>query len=179
MRCTKNGRVKFAVTRILAAGCIFVIVFIFGIVIHLSIINLAFGTECLKTSFQMLFSIINLSNINLGQLQVILVLAGLFSVLASISCTLFLSAKCKDSLSSLLISLAVMLLPTIIYTALGGSVWISTEFWRYDLITNTGLRNYRSYFRNKKTPGTDPTSGCSRRFLIVMSTHFGVCLYRD
>ena len=126
MRCTKNGRVKFAVTRILAAGCIFVVVFIFGMVIHLSIINLAFGTECLKTSFQMLFSIINLPNINLGQLQVILVLAGLLSLLASISCTLFLSAKCKDSLSSLLISLAVMLLPTIIYTALGGSVWIST-----------------------------------------------------
>ena len=35
-------------------------------------------------------------------------------------------AQRKDSLSSLLISLAVMLLPTIIYTALGGSVWIST-----------------------------------------------------
>lgn len=122
MRCTKNGRVKFAVTRILAAGCIFVVVFILGMVIHLSIINLAFGTECLKTSFQMLFSIINLPNINLGQLQVILVLAGLLSVLASISCTLFLSAKCRDSLSSLLISLAVMLLPTIIYTALGSSV---------------------------------------------------------
>ena len=117
---------KFAVTRILAAGCIFVVVVILGMVIHLSIINLAFGTECLKTSFQMLFSIINLPNINLGQLQVILVLAGLLSVLASISCTLFLSAKCRDSLSSLLISLAVMLLPTIIYTALGGSVWIST-----------------------------------------------------
>lgn len=126
MRCTKNGRVKFAVTRILAAGCIFVVVFILGMVIHLSIINLAFGTECLKTSFQMLFSIINLPNINLGQLQVILVLAGLLSVLASISCTLFLSAKCRDSLSSLLISLAVMLLPTIIYTALGSSVWLST-----------------------------------------------------
>jgi len=126
MRCTKNGRMKFAVTRILAAGCIFVVVFILGMVIHLSIINLAFGTECLKTSFQMLFSIINLPNINLGQLQVILVLAGLLSVLASISCTLFLSAKCRDSLSSLLISLAVMLLPTIIYTALGGSVWLST-----------------------------------------------------
>mgnify|MGYP000624045317 CR=1 FL=1 len=116
MRCTKNGRVKFSVIRILAAGTIFTIVFIVGMVIHLSIINLAFGTECLKTSFQILFSIINLPDINLGQLQVILVLSGLLSLLASISCTLFLSAKCKDSLSALLISLAVMLLPTIVYT---------------------------------------------------------------
>ena len=32
----------------------------------------------------------------------------------------------ETPLSSLLISLAVMLLPTIIYTALGGSVWLST-----------------------------------------------------
>lgn len=126
MRCTKNGRVKFSVIRILAAGVIFTVVFIVGMVIHLFIINLAFGAECLKTSFQMLFSIINLANLNLGQLQVILVLAGLLSLLASISCTLFLSAKCRDSLSSLLISLVVMLLPTIIYTALGGSVWLST-----------------------------------------------------
>ena len=126
MRCTKNGRVKFSVIRILVAGVIFTVVFIVGMVIHLFIINLAFGAECLKTSFQMLFSIINLANLNLGQLQVILVLAGLLSLLASISCTLFLSAKCRDSLSSLLISLVVMLLPTIIYTALGGSVWLST-----------------------------------------------------
>ena len=126
MRCTKNGRVKFSVIRILAAGVIFTVVFIVGMVIHLSIINLAFGTECLKTSFQMLFSIINLPNINLGQLQVILVLSGLLSLLASISCTLFLSAKCKDSMSALLISLAVMLLPTIVYTAFGSSVWVST-----------------------------------------------------
>ena len=72
MRCTKNGRVKFSVIKILAAGVIFTVVFIVGMVIHLSIINLAFGAECLKTSFQMLFSIINLPNINLGQLQVIL-----------------------------------------------------------------------------------------------------------
>ena len=51
MRCTKNGRVKFAVTRILAAGCIFVVVFILGMVIHLSIINLAFGTRVFGNIF--------------------------------------------------------------------------------------------------------------------------------
>ena len=31
---------------------------------------IAFGTNCLETSMQMLFSIINLPNINLGQLQI-------------------------------------------------------------------------------------------------------------
>lgn len=90
LRCTKYGRMKLAVTRILAACCIFIIIFILGMSIHLLILNLAFGTDCLKTSFQMLFSIINLPNINLGQLQIILVFAGLLSLLATISCTLFL-----------------------------------------------------------------------------------------
>ena len=85
---------------------------------------MAFGTECLKTSFQMLFSVINLSNINLGQLEIVLTLVGLVSMLASISCTLFLSAKCKDSLTALLVSLVIVLLPIFAYTALGAS-WIS------------------------------------------------------
>ncbi len=87
------------------------------------ILNLAFGTDCLKTSFQMLFSVINLPNINLGQLQIILALAGLLSVLATVSCTLFLSARCRDSLTVLLISIVVLFLPIFAYGALGDT-WI-------------------------------------------------------
>lgn len=123
LRCTKYGRMKLAVTRILAACCIFIVVFILGMSLHLLILNLAFGTDCLKTSIQMLFSVINLPNINLGQLQIILVLAGLLSVLATISCTLFLSARCRDSLTVLLISIVVLFLPIFAYGALGNT-WI-------------------------------------------------------
>lgn len=126
LRCTKYGRMKLAVTRILAACCIFIIIFILGMSIHLIILNLAFGTDCLKTSFQMLFSIINLPNINLGQLQIILVFAGLLSLLATISCTLFLSARCRDSLTVLLISIVVLFLPIFAYSAFAGASWIST-----------------------------------------------------
>lgn len=126
LRCTKYGRMKLAVTRILAACCIFIIIFILGMSIHLLILNLAFGTDCLKTSFQMLFSIINLPNINLGQLQIILVFAGLLSLLATISCTLFLSARCRDSLTVLLISIVVLFLPIFAYSAFAGASWIST-----------------------------------------------------
>ena len=56
---------------------IFILAFALGKAVHLLILNMAFGTDCLKTSFQMLFSIINLSNINLGQLEIILALAGI------------------------------------------------------------------------------------------------------
>lgn len=123
LRCTKYGHMKLAVTRILSACCIFIVIFILGMSIHLFILNLAFGTDCLETSFQMLFSVINLPNINLGQLQIILALAGLLSVLATVSCTLFLSARCRDSLTVLLISIVVLFLPIFAYGALGDT-WI-------------------------------------------------------
>ena len=112
--------------RILAACCIFTVIFILGMLLHLSILNLAFGTDCLKTSFQMLFSVINLPNMNLGQVQIILVFAGLLSVLATISFTMFLSARCKDSVTVLLISIMVLFLPIFAYSAFAGASWIST-----------------------------------------------------
>lgn len=124
LRATKHGRTRLAVVKISASSTIFILTFTLGIAVHLLILNMAFGTDCLKTSFQMLFSIINLSNINLGQLEIILALAGLLSMLASISCTLFLSAKCKDSLTALLVSLVIVLMPMFGYTALGAS-WIT------------------------------------------------------
>ena len=125
LRATKHGRIRLAVTKILASCTILVAVFILGMTVHLLILNMAFGTECLKTSLQMLFSIINLSNFNLGQLQIILVLAGLLSILAIISCTLFLSAKCKDSLTVLLISIVMLLMPQFAYAALSAN-WTSS-----------------------------------------------------
>ena len=75
----KNGREICCYQNTCCWPCIFVVVFILGMVIHLSIINLAFGTECLKTSFQMLFSHHKSSQYQFGgNSQVILVLAGLY-----------------------------------------------------------------------------------------------------
>ena len=107
----KYGHKQLAITKILAAFTLFVVTFLVGITVHILILDAAFGTDCLKTSFQMRYSIINLPNINLGQLQIILAAAGLLSVLATVSCTLFLSAKCKDTLTVLLISIVVLLMP--------------------------------------------------------------------
>lgn len=126
LRTTKHGRTRLAVTKILAAFALFIVTFLVGITAHILILNVAFGTDCLKTSFQMLYSIINLPNINLGQLQIILAAAGLLSVLATVSCTLFLSAKCKDTLTVLLISIVVLLMPLFAYAAMGGATWLST-----------------------------------------------------
>ena len=127
LRTAKYGRKQLAITKILAAFTLFVVTFLVGITVHILILDAAFGTDCLKTSFQMRYSIINLPNINLGQLQIILAAAGLLSVLATVSCTLFLSAKCKDTLTVLLISIVVLLMPLFAYVAMGAT-WLSTIF---------------------------------------------------
>lgn len=71
----------------------------------------------------MLFSVINLPNMNLGQLQIVLALAGLISVFAVVSCICFLSARSKDSLTVLLISMVILMLPVFAYGVLGDT-WI-------------------------------------------------------
>nr|WP_295975066.1 ABC transporter permease [uncultured Bacillus sp.] len=125
LRCTKHGRSRLAITKVAVAFTIFVVTFIVCIFLHLLISNLAFGPECIKTSLQMLFSVVSLPALNLGQLQVVLAIGGLLSLLATISFTLFLSAKCKDSLSAILIAFVSCLLPILAYTALGAN-WISS-----------------------------------------------------
>ncbi len=126
LRTTKHGRVRLGIIKISAAFILFIGAFVVGITVHLLILNAAFGRDCLKTSLQMLYSIINLPSINLGQLQIILAAAGLLSVLASVSCTLFLSARCKDTLTVLLISIVVLLMPLFVYAAMGGATWLSS-----------------------------------------------------
>lgn len=126
LRCTKYGRKKLAVTRILAVDCILTVTFLLGMSIHLLLLNLAFGRDCLKTSMQMLFSAISLPDLNLGQLQVILAAAGLVSIWACISFTLFLSARCRDNLSVLILSVVMLLFPAFAYIGFGESTWISS-----------------------------------------------------
>lgn len=123
LRCTKHGRSRLAMAKIMAALTIFTAAFVLCISMHLFISNLAFGTECMKTSMQMLFSVISLPALNLGQLQAVLAVGGLISLLATISFTLFLSAKCKDPLMVMLIAIVMCLLPILTYTA--GASWLT------------------------------------------------------
>lgn len=123
LRCTKHGRSRLAIVKILAALSIFAVAFTICISIHLFISNLAFGSQCMKTSMQMLFSVISLPSLNLGQLQIILAIGGLVSLLATISFTLFISAKFKDPISVILIAIVMCLVP--IFTYSSGTNWLS------------------------------------------------------
>ena len=65
-------------------------------VVFLLVSNSLYGWECTKTSIQMLYSIVNLSNLNLGQLQWICAGGYLLCMLATVSFTLFLSSRLRN-----------------------------------------------------------------------------------
>jgi len=115
LRCTKHGRSKLATVKMFASLTIIAVIYILCVAIQLLIINFSFGFDCLKTSIQMLYTIISLPNINMGQVEWILALGGLLAVLACVSCTMFISAKCKDSLTAMLISIVILFAPMFSY----------------------------------------------------------------
>ena len=76
---------------------------------------------------QMLYSVINFVNMNLGELQLCVAAAGLLTVLATVSLTLFLSSRFKNVVVSLGISLMICILPIVFYIALPNDIttWVN------------------------------------------------------
>lgn len=127
-RCTKYGRVKFAVTKLLSALLICGTTFSLCAVVFLLVSNSLYGWECTKTSMQMLYSIVNLPNLNLGQLQWVCAGAYCLCLLATVSFTLFLSSRLWNVVASLAVALVCCILPVILYMALPSEIgqWIYT-----------------------------------------------------
>ncbi len=139
-RCTRNGRLRLAFIKILSLFAVFAIYVSVCLCLQLVILNFSFGTECLKTSVQVIFSMISLAPYNLGELQIVLVVCGILSILSTISCTLFVSSKCKTTLASILISILICLAPTFICSATANS-WVAYLFPS----SGIGLRNNMVY----------------------------------
>ena len=127
-RCTKYGRMKFAVTKIVSALLICGTAFSLCAAVFLLVSNSLYGWECTKTSIQMLYSIVNLSNLNLGQLQWVCTGGYLLCLLATVSFTLFLSSRLRNVVASLAVALVCCILPVILYVALPSEIgqWIYT-----------------------------------------------------
>lgn len=129
-RCTKYGKGKFAVIKILSAFLISGTTYCLCIGIYILVSNSLWGWECTRTSMQMLYSIINLPNMDIGQLQRFIAVAGLLSILAVISFTVFLSSKIKNMVVCLSTALLFCLLPIILYMVLPEHIGI----WFYSIL---------------------------------------------
>lgn len=129
-RCTKYGKTKFACIKILSAFIICGTAYCLSAAIYLLISNSLWGWECTKTSMQILFSIISLGDMNVGQLQLFIAGAGLLSLLAVISLTAFFSSRIKTMTPCLSTALLFCILPIIIYMTLPKEIGI----WIYSIL---------------------------------------------
>ena len=126
LRCTRHGRLRLAAAKtaapLLMGGAVF------GVcsVVYLVMVNSLFGWECTRTSIQMMYSIVTLAELNIGELQWLFAAAGLLSVLASVSFTLWISASCRNAAVSLAAALAFCIAPVVLYMALPGTLapWV-------------------------------------------------------
>ena len=140
-RCTKYGRVKFAITKLLSALLICGTAFSLCAVVFLLVSNSLYGWECTKTSMQMLYSIVNLPNLNLGQLQWVCAGGYLLCLLATVSFTLFLSSRLRNVVASLSVSLVCCILPVILYVALPSEI----GQWIYTILPASGVALQTSF----------------------------------
>lgn len=126
LRCTKYGRTKLGITKVVSALVICGIAFLFCMGIFIVISNSLFGWEGTKTSMQMIYSIVNLADWKTGELQAAVAAAGLLAVGATVSLTLFLSSKCRNVVMVLALGFVICIAPVIVYMMIHGNtgLWL-------------------------------------------------------
>lgn len=124
LRCTKHGRGRFARLKILSAIIIMFGMFAVCALTFILIVNTAYGWDSLRTSAQILAFTKALSPapFSVGQEQVLTILVGLLTVLAVACFTLFISAKCQNPATTLIIAMAFCILPLILSSVGHGNI---------------------------------------------------------
>lgn len=125
-RCTKYGKTRFACVKLLSACIICETAYCLSAAVYLLVSNSLWGWECTKSSMQILYSIVSLPNMNIGQMQVFVAVSGLLGLLATTSLTLFLSSRFKNIAACLSAALLFCILPIVVYMALPEelAIWI-------------------------------------------------------
>ena len=126
LRCTRHGRMRLAVVKILSALLITGMAFALCGVLYILITNSLFGWEGTKTSMQIIYSVTCFPAYNIGQLQWANLAGSFLILLAAVSFTLFLSARMKNNVSALAAGLLFVILPVIADAALPGQtgIWL-------------------------------------------------------
>lgn len=128
LRCTLYGRGKLVMTTVLAELTVVTLMYFVGMGLHLLISDKIFGFETLKESVQSLYTVYSLPNMNLFGLQIVLVLAGWLCCMAVTTMSLCISAKVTETSTSMVLSLIIVILPTLLYSVGGGANWLLAIF---------------------------------------------------
>ena len=124
LRCTVFGRGKLVRTTVIAELTVVTAMYFIGITLHLLISDMIFGVETLKESVQTLYTVYSLPNMSLLDLQIILALAGWLCCLTVTTMALCISARVTETSTAMVLSLIIVILPTLLYSIGGGASWL-------------------------------------------------------
>ncbi len=130
MRCAKNGKRNLSVIKILASVIITLGICIICLSTWGVTTCIIWGTDGMRTSMQILFSVINLANLNMGQLMWLLGICGIIMIISSVCLSLFISSCISKNMISLILAIAVCITPMILGWILPGEItsYVKTLF---------------------------------------------------
>ena len=113
IRCTKFGGAYLAKIKILSCLTIASLTYLFCTVGFTIFFNSVFGWDICKTSSQMIYNPIILANLNFGQVEFIIIIFGLISLIAIVCFILFLSNITKSIYGTTVIVIALYIISII------------------------------------------------------------------
>lgn len=116
IRCTKNGRVRIAVTKILVTFTLALATFVVSSLTFVAVLYILYGGSGFGTSIQMGY-VFYLPALTIGSMLKLQIAGGVLFTLATVSLVLFLSAKCKNVQTALISAFGISILPMILYMA--------------------------------------------------------------
>lgn len=116
IRCTKNGRVRIAVTKILVTFTLAVATFVASSLTFVAVLYILYGGSGFGTSIQMGY-VFYLPALTIGSMLKLQNAGGVLFTLATVSFVLFLSSKCKNVQTALISAFGIAILPMILNMA--------------------------------------------------------------
>lgn len=116
IRCTKNGRVRIAVTKILVTFTLAVATFVASSLTFVAVLYILYGGSGFGTSIQMGY-VFYLPALTIGSMLKLQIAGGVLFTLATVSFVLFLSSKCKNVQTALISAFGIAILPMILNIA--------------------------------------------------------------
>lgn len=116
IRCTKNGRVRIAVTKILVTFTLAVATFVASSLTFVAVLYILYGGSGFGTSIQMGY-VFYLPALTIGSMLKLQIAGGALFTLATVSFVLFLSSKCKNVQTALISAFGIAILPMILNMA--------------------------------------------------------------
>lgn len=139
-RCTRYGRGKLSAARSLAVLILVLAIAVVSMGVYLIILNSIFGWEGLSSSLQTAFVAWGIAPMNVGDMVRMTFFAGILTLLATASCSLFVSSRCKSPTTALIVSFCVSLLPVFL-----GFAGINVK-WLYALLPSGGTAIENSFY---------------------------------